>query len=87
MRFLITGTDICGQIVLRRETAADALTKAAELAQNGYHEISITAPDGHKYPSQTFDQLPTDGLSCENPISTKGRPPEGAPRSSKGSDA
>jgi hypothetical protein len=61
MRFLITGTDICGRIVLRRETAADALKKAAELAQDGYHEISITAPDGHKYPSQKFDQLPADG--------------------------
>jgi hypothetical protein len=60
MRFLITGTDICGQIVLRRETAADALRKAAELAQDGYQEISITAPNGHKYPSQKFDQLPED---------------------------
>jgi hypothetical protein len=61
MRFLITGTDTCGRIVLRRETAADALKKAAELAQDGYYEISITAPDGHKYPSQKFDQLPADG--------------------------
>jgi hypothetical protein len=60
MRFLITGTDICGRIVLRRETATNALKKAAELAQDGYHEISITAPDGHKYPSQKFDQLPAD---------------------------
>jgi hypothetical protein len=48
MRFLITGTDICGRIVLRRETAADALKKAAELAQDGYHEISITAPESHQ---------------------------------------
>jgi hypothetical protein len=60
MGFLITGTDTCGQIKLRRETAADALKKAVELAQDGYHEISITAPDGHKYPLQKFDQLPAD---------------------------
>jgi hypothetical protein len=61
MRFLITGTDICGRVVLRRETAAGALKKAAELEQDGYREIAITAPDGHKYPSQKFDQLPADG--------------------------
>jgi hypothetical protein len=60
MGFLITGTDSCGRIVLRRETAADVLKKAAELAQDGCHEISITTPDGHKYPSQKFDQLPAD---------------------------
>jgi hypothetical protein len=60
MGFVITGTDSCGRIVLRRETAADALKKAAELAQDGCHEISITTPDGHKYPSQKFDQLPVD---------------------------
>jgi hypothetical protein len=59
MGFLITGTDACGRIMLRRETAADALKKAAELAQDGCHEISITAPDGHKY-SQKFDPLPED---------------------------
>jgi hypothetical protein len=61
MGFLITGTDTSGRIILRRETAADALKKAAELAQDGCHEISITAPDGHQYPSQKFDQLPADG--------------------------
>jgi tRNA A37 methylthiotransferase MiaB len=61
MRFLITGMDICGRVVLRRKTATDALKKAAELAQDGYREISITAPDGHKYPSQKFDRLPEDG--------------------------
>jgi hypothetical protein len=60
MWFLITGTDTSGRIVLRRETAADALKKAAELAQDGCHEISITAPNGHQYPSQKFDQLPAD---------------------------
>ena len=60
MGFLITGTDICGRIVLRRETVAAALKKAAELAQDGCRDISITAPDGHRYPSQKFDQLPAD---------------------------
>jgi tRNA A37 methylthiotransferase MiaB len=60
MGVLIIGTDSCRRIVLRRETAADVLKKAAELAQDGYHEISITTLDGHKYPSQKFDQLPAD---------------------------
>jgi hypothetical protein len=35
--------------------------KAAELAEGGYLDISITAPDGHQYPPQAFDLLPTDG--------------------------
>jgi hypothetical protein len=60
MGFLITGTDACGRIILGRETAADALKKATELAQ-GCHEISITAPAGHKYSLQKFDQLRAGG--------------------------
>lgn len=60
MKFLITGSDTCGLIVLRRETVAAALKKAAELADDGYLDISITAPDGHRYLSQQFDQLPAD---------------------------
>jgi hypothetical protein len=60
MGFLITGTDTSGRIILRRETVAAALQKATELAQDGCHEISITTPDGHRYPSQKFDQLPAD---------------------------
>jgi hypothetical protein len=35
--------------------------KAAELAKDGCLDITITAPDGHQYQSQAFDQLPTDG--------------------------
>jgi hypothetical protein len=61
MLFLITGTDNSGSITLRRETAAAALKKAAELAEDGCRDIAITTPDGHQYPSQTFDQLPADG--------------------------
>jgi hypothetical protein len=60
MLFLITATDISGTITLRRETAAAALKKAAELAQGGCREVAITAPDGRRYPSETFDRLPTD---------------------------
>jgi hypothetical protein len=56
MKFLITGTDTCGRIVLRRKTLAAALKKAAEVADDGYLDISITAPDGHRYPPQKFDQ-------------------------------
>jgi hypothetical protein len=48
-------------ITLRRETAAAALKKAAELADDGCRDIAITAPDGHQYPSQAFDKLPADG--------------------------
>jgi hypothetical protein len=61
MRFLITGTDTSGSITLRRESAAAALKKAAELADGGCRNVAITAPDGHRYPSEKFDQLPADG--------------------------
>ena len=60
MRFLITGTDTSGSITLRRETAAAARKKAAELAEDGCRDIEITAPDGCRYPSQKFDQLPAE---------------------------
>jgi hypothetical protein len=61
MAFLVTGTDRIGRLVLRRDTAAAARKKAAELAEGGYLDISITAPDGHQYPPQSFDLLPIDG--------------------------
>lgn len=63
MRFLIAGTDRIGRIVLRRDTAAAAKKKAAELAEYGYDNIAITAPDGQRYPPQVFDQLPSDAES------------------------
>jgi hypothetical protein len=63
MRFLVTGTDVSGRIVLRRETAEAARKKAAELAEDGCHDISITAPDGRRYRPQAFDQIPPDGLA------------------------
>jgi hypothetical protein len=61
MLFFIKGTDNSGSITLRRETAAAALKKARELAEDGCHDITIIGPDGHHYPSQAFDQLPADG--------------------------
>jgi hypothetical protein len=61
MRFLITGTDRSGRIILRRETAAAAMKKAAELAESGCVDIAITAPDGRQYRPQAFDQLPPEG--------------------------
>jgi hypothetical protein len=61
MAFLVTGTDRIGRLVLRRDTAAAARKKAAELAEGGYLDISITAPDGHQYTPQAFDLLPIDG--------------------------
>jgi hypothetical protein len=61
MRFLITATDISGSITLRRETAAAALKKAAELAESGCRDVAITAPDGRRYPSEKFDRIQADG--------------------------
>jgi hypothetical protein len=61
MLFFIKGTDNSGSITLRRETAAAALKKARELAEDGCYDNTIIAPDGHQYPSQAFDQLPADG--------------------------
>jgi len=61
MRFLVSATDTSGRIILSRETASAARKKAAELAEDGYHDIAITSPDGHQYPPQAFDQLPADG--------------------------
>jgi hypothetical protein len=61
MRFLVTGTDISGRIILRRESAEAARKKAAELAEAGCLDIWITAPDGQRYPPQAFDRLPPDG--------------------------
>jgi hypothetical protein len=66
MRYLITGTDRIGRIVLRRDTAAAAREKAAELAEWGCLDISITAPDGHQYPPQAFDLLPVDDAPSQS---------------------
>ena len=61
MSFLISATDICGRVTLRRETAAAAVKKAAELAEDGYRDIAITGPDGHLYSPQAFDELQGNG--------------------------
>jgi hypothetical protein len=61
MPFLISATDTCGRVTLRRETAVAALRKAAEFAEDGYRDIEITGPDGHLYAPQTFDELPVNG--------------------------
>jgi hypothetical protein len=61
MRFLITGTDTSDRITPRRETAAAALKRTAEPAEDGYREIAIAAPEGHRYPPWAFDRLPADG--------------------------
>jgi hypothetical protein len=49
MRFLIAGIDTSGSITLRRDTAASALKKASELAEDGCWDIAITSPGGHSY--------------------------------------
>jgi hypothetical protein len=61
MSFLISATDICGRVTLRRETADAAIKKAAELAADGYRDIAIRGPDGHLYSPQAFDELPANG--------------------------
>jgi hypothetical protein len=61
MSFLISATDMCGRVMLRRETADAAIKKAAELAADGYRDIAITGPDGHLYSQQAFDELPANG--------------------------
>jgi hypothetical protein len=58
--FLVTGTDSSGRIILRRESVEAARKKAAELAEDGCHDISITTPDRQRYPPQAFDRLPPD---------------------------
>ena len=57
MRFLVTGTDTAGSITVRRDTAAAALKKAAELNQDGSWDITITGPDGRRYTALEFDQM------------------------------
>jgi hypothetical protein len=64
MSFLITATDISGSITLRRESAAAAVKRAAELAEAGYRDVAITAPDGRLYPSETFLRLLADGRAA-----------------------
>ena len=66
MRFLITARDTSGRITLRRETTAAAVKKASELAEDGFLEVEITAPDGHQYPPQAFNQLPQDGWDAQS---------------------
>ena len=61
MPFLISATDICGRVTLRRETPDAALKKAAELLEDGYRDIAVTGPDGRLYPAQAFDELPANG--------------------------
>jgi hypothetical protein len=57
MRFLITGTDTAGSITVRRDTAAGALKKAAELDQDGSWDITITGPNGRTYTAREFNEL------------------------------
>ena len=61
MSFLISATDICGRVTLRRETADAAIKNAAELAADGYRDIAITGPDGCPYSPQAFDELQGNG--------------------------
>jgi hypothetical protein len=66
MPFLISATDTCGRVTLRRETAVAALKKAAEFAEDGYRDIEITGPDGRHHAPQTFDELPANGWAVQS---------------------
>jgi hypothetical protein len=61
MSFLISATDICGRVTLRRETADAAFKKAAELVADGYRDVAITGPDGRLYAPRASDELPANG--------------------------
>jgi hypothetical protein len=65
MSFLISASDTCGRVRLRRETADAAVKKAAELAADGYRDIAITGPDGHIYAPWASDELPANGRTTQ----------------------
>ena len=64
MSFLISATDTCGRVMLRRETPEAAFKKAAELAADGYRDIAITGPEGRLYAPRAFDRASSEWLSC-----------------------
>jgi hypothetical protein len=66
MSFLISATDICGRVMLRRETADAAIKKAAELAADGYRDVAIIGPDGHLYSPPAFEELPAIGWAARS---------------------
>jgi hypothetical protein len=57
MVFLINALDTSGTVHLRRESAAAAMKKAAELIADGCWDVEIVTPDGATYNSGEFDQL------------------------------
>jgi len=58
--YFVKATDTSGTVTLRRDSAAAALKKAAELTNDGCWDVQIGAPDGHVYESTAFAELRAD---------------------------
>ncbi len=59
MSYIVNGTNSAGVLSLKRDNAAAAIKKAAELIQDGARDVHITAPDGRVYNDIEFAQLIT----------------------------
>ena len=57
MGYLVRGTNLVGTITLRRVSSVGAIKKARELISDGYREVQITAPDGHRFEREDFNKL------------------------------
>ena len=57
LRYLISGTNLCGRVNLGRSTAEAALKKAREFLQEGYLDVRISTPRGRLLSPEEFDQL------------------------------
>jgi len=57
MSYIITGTNSAGVLSLKRDSAAAAVKKAAELMRDGARDVHITDPDGRTYSDAEFSQL------------------------------
>jgi hypothetical protein len=57
MKFFITALDTSGIVTLRRDSAAAAMKKAAELLLDGCLNVEIITPDGAAYSPGQFEQL------------------------------
>jgi hypothetical protein len=59
MSYIVTGTNSAGVLSLKRDSAAAAIKKAAELIQDGARDVHITDPNGRVYTDIECAQLNT----------------------------
>ena len=64
MGYLVRGTNLVGTITLRRVSSIGAIKKAGELIADGYREVQITAPDGHRFGHEDFNKLARASDRC-----------------------